>query len=99
MKRNLWPYGIMTAFAVFISGTIALILMASAQKEDLVNRSYYEQELRYQSRLDNLARAAQCGASVAYDAKEQSIALSLPLSRPGASPTGSVQLYRPSAAG
>ena len=98
MKRNFWPYGIVITFVVFFSGTVGLLVMACLQKEDLVSKTYYEQELRYQSRLDSLKRAAQSGASLTYDAAGRNIAIALPPSKSGASPAGSVELYRPSEA-
>jgi nitrogen fixation protein FixH len=99
MKRNLWPYGIILAFVLFISGTIGLIVMASTQREDLVSSNYYEQELRYQHRLENLERAAQSGASVVYDSTNRRLLVSLPSSQRGVAVTGLVQFYRPSEAG
>lgn len=99
MKKNLWPYGIILAFVLFISGTIGLIVMASTQHEDLVSKNYYEQELRYQSRLDSLERAASSGASLVYDAVERRIVVALPVSPSHTSTSGTVQLYRPSEAG
>ena len=98
MQRNLWPYGIILAFALFLSGTIGLIVMASTQKEDLVSRNYYEQELRYQSRLDSLERAAHSGASLRYDSIDRRLRVELPPSPGRPTWTGSVQFYRPSEA-
>jgi len=99
MKRNLWPLGILAVFAVFITGTVVLIVLAASQKEDLVSQNYYEQELRYQSRLDNLERATRAGASVVYDSGARRILVSLPASQITPMLTGSVQFYRPSEAG
>ena len=61
-KRNFWPFGIIAAFVIFISGTVGLIVMAATQKEDLVSDHYYEQELQYQNRVDSMGRQRQrCG--------------------------------------
>ncbi len=67
--RNLWPLGIIAAFVVFFAGTAGLIVMACAQKVDLVSADYYEQELRFQKRINGLDHAKELGerASVVYD--------------------------------
>ena len=99
--RNPWPFGIIAAFAVFISGTVGLIVMAATHKAELVSDNYYEQELKYQGRIDSLGRAGQPGfqASATYDPAGKRILVSLPAAHAGRKLAGRIQLYRPSAAG
>jgi nitrogen fixation protein FixH len=99
--RNPWPLAIIAAFVIFISGTIGLIVMASSQKTDLVSANYYEQEIKYQGRIDSLARAKQLGGrvAVAFDAEHRRIILSFPAEQARSGLTGTIQLYRPSAPG
>jgi hypothetical protein len=97
--RNLWPFGIAAALVTFIAGTVCLIVLASSQREDLVNNDYYEQELRYQGRIDSLSRATRCSASAVYDAAGRRFVISLPAEHVNANLSGAIQLYRPSAAG
>lgn len=94
--RNLWPFGIILTFVVFISGTIGLVVMACMHGTDLVNANYYDQEIKYQARIDSEARAHQAGASVSYDQQKRHIVIALPATQ---SVTGQIQMYRPSAAG
>lgn len=98
--RNLWPAGIILAFALFIAGTAGLIIMACSHKEDLVSSDYYEKELKYQGQLERLNRTRQLPTpgSVSYEAAGKSIRISLPASHALAA-RGLVQLYRPSGAG
>lgn len=100
-KRNLWPYGIIAVFALFIPATAGLVLLAVTHKEDLVSANYYDQEIRYQSQIDRLERTRQLGAqaSVAYDAARRRICISLPAAHARRRPTGKVELYRPAEAG
>ena len=42
-NRNLWPIGIVVVCALFVAGTVGLIVMACSQKVDLVSKDYYEQ--------------------------------------------------------
>lgn len=104
--RNLWPWAIILTFVVFISGTIGLVVMASTQREDLVSHNYYEQELKFQNQIDRARHANQLSApaTVTYDPTHRAIRLSLPPlnpnlnlnSTPPSSPSGLIQLYRPS---
>ncbi len=100
-KRNLWPLGIILTFALFVPGTIGLIVMSCFHREELVSADYYEQEIRYQKRLDEGRRARALGESVAvtYDAGQRLIRISLPPSHATNESQGTIQLYRPSSAG
>jgi hypothetical protein len=99
-QKSFWPYGIILTFAIFISGTAALIVIACTHPTDLIAANYYEQEIRYQGQLDRIGRARQLDqhASVTYDAGQRQITVSLPAEHARGA-TGSIHLYRPSAAG
>lgn len=100
-SRNLWPLGIIMTFVVFISGTVALVVMASSQRVDLVSPNYYEQEIKYQSRIDSEVRAHQLGASasIAYTPAARQILITLPEEQTRRGVSGEIDLYRPSEAG
>ena len=100
-SRNLWPLGIILTFGVFIAGTVGLIVMACSQRVDLVSPDYYERELKFQGQIDQVERThrAASQASVAYDAAGKCITVSLPADQARREVTGSIELYRPSAAG
>jgi nitrogen fixation protein FixH len=98
-SRNLWPLGIILTFAVFIAGTVGLVVMACRHNTELVNANYYDQEIKYQARIDSQMRAQQLGATVAYDASARQIVISLPAAQAEKKSNGQIQLYRPSAAG
>jgi hypothetical protein len=97
--RNLWPLGIIVTFALFFAGTVSLIVMAFSQKVDLVSADYYEQELKFQGRIDRVERTRSTAtqAAVAYDAATHSITISLPADQAGHEVSGRIELYRPSA--
>jgi len=97
--RNFWPLGIIVTFVIFISGTIGLVVMACMHRTELVNSNYYDQEIKYQARIDSETRAQQAGAHVSYDRSARHIVISLPAMHPAKDITGQIQLYRPSAAG
>lgn len=99
---NPWPYGIIAVFVVFITSIVTVIAYISQHRVELVSADYYEQEIRYQQRLDQMNRAASLGAParVAFNAGTREVRVQLP--RPvsaGDQFEGRLQLYRPSAAG
>ena len=96
MKANLWPLGIILTFVIFIAGTVGLVVMSCLHGTDLVNANYYDQEIKYQARIDSEARAQQAGANVSYDQTARHIVITLPATK---TVLGQIQLYRPSAAG
>ncbi|MCX8089317.1 MAG: FixH family protein [Verrucomicrobiae bacterium] len=98
--RNPWPLGLILAFALFIAGTAALIAIAASQRSDLVTPDYYEQELRYQTRLDALNRTAPYAGRICVelDAAGQQLQITLPRETLGPDTAGRIELYRPSAA-
>ena len=53
---NPWPYGIIATFVVFIASFAAVITFICQHRMDLVSADYYEQEIRFQSRLDEMNR-------------------------------------------
>jgi len=99
-SRNLWPIGIIVTFALFFAGTVGLVVMAFSQKVDLVSADYYEQELKFQGRIDRVEQTQRTAshAAIAYDAAARCITVSLPPEQARLTVWGSIELYRPSAA-
>ena len=99
--KNPWPWAIILTFVLFICGTVCLVVMACAQRVDLVSANYYEDELKFQKQLDRLNRARQLEgtARVTCDNAKHRLTVSLPPQEVGHDIVGQIQLYRPSAAG
>ena len=97
--RNFWPTGIIVACALFVAGTLGLIVVACAQKDDLVRADYYEQELRFQSQIDRVERTrlAAAQATVTLDNAKRCLTIALPPAQAARPITGTIHLYRPSA--
>ena len=95
--RSLWPVAIIGFFVlagVFLAG---FVVWAGHQREDLVADNYYDNEVRFQLRLDELNRTQPLGARVrvSYDAVQQNIVVALPAAQARAV-AGRIFLYRPS---
>lgn len=99
--RNLWPWGIGAAFALFITGTAGLIVLAAFHRPELVTPDYYEREIRYQQTYESRERARALGAEtdVTFDPTARRLVVHLPARHVAASLVGTIHLYRPAAAG
>jgi nitrogen fixation protein FixH len=100
-KRNFWPVGILVTFAVFVAGTVGLVVLSARNNVDLVRPDYYEQELRFQEQFNRRARtqALPQPVRVTYDTAQRRLTLALPAAHAAAHVAGEIQLYRPSSAG
>lgn len=98
---NPWPAGIIVAFAVFITATATLIVVATRNRMELVTHDYYEQELRYQQQMDRIGRtrALRSKIKVVQDAVRHRLTIQLPSEHVGHHAMGRIYFYRPSAAG
>ena len=97
-RKSFWPYGIILTFALFITGTAVLIVIACTHKTDLITPNYYDDEIKFQSRIDQLNRTAKLNGqvAVAYDETTQTVNITLPAGQLSAATAGRIQLYRPS---
>ena len=98
-RWNPWPVTIIAFFVVALIGCVGFVAFCSLHPSELVAGDYYEQELRFQTRMDSVQRAQQLApqAAVTYDPRAQVISVSVP--GQDSKPAGTIQLYRPSAAG
>lgn len=99
-KRNLWPLGIVLSFALFVAGTASLVVMAARNSSDLVSANYYDDEVRFQTHIDELNRARNLAKriNVQYDSATHNIVVVMPADHSAIATNGRIELYRPSAA-
>jgi nitrogen fixation protein FixH len=98
---NPWPFGIVIAFAFFIAGAGVLVVLATSGRSDLVTADYYEQELRYQQRIDQIQRTRPLEGwiEIAYSPESREVVLRLPAAHAAEGAHGEVVMYRPSSKG
>ena len=97
--RTFWPYAIIVVFTCFTAGMATMVVLAFHSNTDLVSRDYYEQELRFQGRIDSLDRTKSLHASAKYNADTKQVVITLPAEHAGKNVEGKIQVYRPSAEG
>lgn len=95
--RNLWPWGVFAAFTLFFVGMTSVVVIAATHRDSLVSPNYYEQELKFQGRLDAAALAKKSGASVRLDDATGKILATVPLEQLKQKLTGKISFYRPNA--
>jgi nitrogen fixation protein FixH len=96
-SRNPWPIAIVAFFAVFATFLAVFVIWAVGQKQDLVAENYYEQEIRYQQRLDKINRTQVVAAqtAVTFDAAKNCVIVALPAAQ-AREASGRIHFYRPS---
>jgi hypothetical protein len=94
MKFN-WGYKITAVYLVFVAGIMYLVLQASRHDVDLVTADYYGEEIRYQEKIDQRARAASLSEPVRYTLAENAIDIRFPKEFAGKEISGEVLLYYP----
>ena len=93
-----WPQGIIGFFVLAVVWLAIFIVWATRHQEDLVKPNYYDEELRYQSRIEATSRARQQNAvpQISFDNASRAVVLRFPPPAAINSATGTVTLYRPS---
>jgi hypothetical protein len=96
-KFNPWPYGVIAFFVLLLCGIATVLAIALTHRETMVSANYYEQELKYQDRIDSTARAQQCGAEVRLDGTDRKLVVRVPAEQVAQKLSGAIEFYRPSA--
>lgn len=73
-----WGYKILFVYIFFVAGIIFLVAKSSMQNQDLVTKDYYEQELKYQDKIDQTERANALSSLVKYEVRAHDILISFP---------------------
>ena len=91
-----WGTKILLVYIVFVGAILFLVFKASFQKDDLVTADYYGQELKYQQRIDEMARTNALSAAIQYSFNDGKLVIAFPKDFSGQMITGTVVLYCPS---
>ena len=55
-KSSKWPYGIILALGIFITGIVSAVTVMMNREVPLISADYYEQEIAYQDRIEDEKR-------------------------------------------
>jgi hypothetical protein len=87
-----WGTRIAIGYGVFVVFILSLVVMAFQQDFDLVADNYYEQEIAYQGRIDQMTNAKNDGQSVDIIKSEANVQLAFS----NAAKDVKVHIFRPS---
>ena len=91
-----WGYKILFIYIAFVAAILFLVLKASFQKDDLVTKDYYVQELKYQQKIDQMELTNALSAELQYVYSNGSLVISFPKDFNGKVLSGNIVLYCPS---
>ncbi|MEQ8418226.1 MAG: FixH family protein [Imperialibacter sp.] len=87
---------ITVAFVLFAGLIISLVVVCVRQDVSLVSTDYYQQEIKYQSRIDDIANAQESSTKVEVTRTPGENRLELSFGEQGMALTGEVVMFRPS---
>ena len=90
-----WGYKILFVYLFFIAGIIFLVYKSSSQKVDLVTENYYQQELKYEQKIDEAERAQSLSSPLRYEVNKNEIVIFFPDEMKDKKITAQTLLYHP----
>ncbi len=95
MKIN-WGYKIVLLYVGFVALIATLVIGSMRQKVDLVADDYYEKELKYQDRIEQISNTAELGSDIDLNLTGNELTITYPQSGTGSPAEGLLTLFRPS---
>lgn len=93
----LWPYAIVICMILFMGYIAQFVYQAMNQDIGLVSKDYYQQEIRYQDRIESTKRTQVLGdVQLNYNVESKYILLQMPSTYKGKNLSGAITLFRPS---
>ena len=95
MKIN-WKAFIAAVYVSFISMILLLVGMSAGQKIDLVTDHYYEEELKFQGKIDKTQRATALAVPLSWKITESGLQIQYPATFTDSAISGHIRMYCPS---
>ena len=80
----------------FVILIVGMVGMTMREKVDLVSKDYYEQEIKYQLKIDKINRTEKLKGTLTWEIKPGSIVITFPKELNRAIKSGSIYFFRPS---
>ncbi|MBL7892202.1 MAG: FixH family protein [Bacteroidia bacterium] len=91
-----WGHKIALLYTGFVAMILTLVFLASNQKVDLVSADYYDQEIKFQGKIDAIKNVNTLSGPIVCEAKDKSLHINFPKELLEKNATGTIRLYRPS---
>lgn len=88
-----WGYKILFVYLFFIAGILVLVYKSSLEKVDLVTKNYYQQELKYEQKIDEAERAQSLSSPLQYEVNSNTVLITFPEELKGKTITAQTLLY------
>lgn len=88
-----WGYKILFVYLFFIAGILVLVYKSSSEKVDLVTKNYYQQELKYEQKIDEAERAQSLSSPLQYEVNSNKVLITFPEEMKGKTITAHTLLY------
>ncbi len=89
-----WGTGIWTLYGLFVLMILTMVGMSVVQKIDLVTDTYYEEEIRFQDKIDKTKHANQLAVPLRWEMTDKGIQVNYPADLKNLS--GTIHFYCPS---
>lgn len=73
-----WGKGISLFYGLFVAGTLSMVAFYTGQDVDLVSKEYYNEEIKYQDRIEKLKRTSALSEKVEFQALNEKVAVLFP---------------------
>jgi hypothetical protein len=90
-----WGTKIAIGYIAFVGLIASLVIGTMKQRTDLVSSNYYEQELKYQDKIDAGKHQSELSAPISFIVEDTRVVLEFPRELNGKEITGTVQFYSP----
>jgi hypothetical protein len=90
-----WGTKILIVYVAFVLGILFMVYTSATQNTDLVTEDYYNKELKYQDKIDEVKRVAALSAPVECSVKDNALTISFPKDFAGKQLAGEAVLYCP----
>ncbi len=94
MKLN-WGYKIVAFYVVFVIGIMVLVFSSASQKVDLVSTDYYEQEIKYQQRINAKSNSSELSSPLIVSNTGENVHIVMPVEMNGILVQANILMYCP----
>ncbi|MFA8341737.1 MAG: FixH family protein [Rhodothermaceae bacterium] len=94
MKIN-WGWKLLITYVIFVGVTLSLVLFMTTVNSDKVIENYYEEELKYQDKIDMIKRANDLPQKPAINLDSAYVKIQLPDFLKTKKISGNILFYRP----
>jgi hypothetical protein len=95
MRIN-WGIKILALYLGFVGLILTLVSMAMRQNVDLVSKDYYEQELKFQQKINKINHSKSLKEPLSWELKQGLLVLKFPEQFKGQTISGNIYFFRPS---